>query len=1066
MMQRHFPRTHVETDRAETLLPRRCGIRIDNFLSERECQQLIEAAENNGGTRLLPLSQEYPQQYRSGKRFLTLAPEFVDVMWQRLSPLFDRTEKRGMVPFGHDKSTKWKPCGINPMLRITKYDPGDKFSPHRDSGFVAAPGIESAMTLLVYLNHDCKGGHTLFYNDRSISRVVPGKNIKLREVPKTGAALLFPHDVIHAGDTVESGNKYILRCDVLFEHQDGRKFSLRTVLTGASVKPKTGDNEALVKAIRLSTRLGREQLAVKANDDLDEVTSSVMHQLYAQSRRLVEEGDPEGSTEAFVAAVELRASLPSNKDVTDPVTDPVDDHVADPVTGHMTANGNTYQSVGQVSGDLLRHVAAFLGDTDVAAMACTCTQWHEALTSDASAFWRRKFASKYPTLFPLRAALFEHKRDTSPWHGNTPDTDDWCGAYGRQTAGARCKIELAFRRAKASLKSSVFGRCCFLDLGARSSVMGSLDFPIEHEQIRELLETAKPSADPSDGLYNHWSDVIPPYQEVQQMSSTSAERAAERRELLHRRVLETPLPLQLLHPLVSRSDLEKALKKKNCDSVLDLILENVSSEDVADATRNYHYYVPYNLWNSFDQLTSLKLMPSVVSLERGYSFGSPFHFASYGADISNVGTLRPLVHFNPPPEVELPQDSTPGLGRMHAESTALHSLLGQRLERITMVDVAQLQAKFAYTMRRRFGSRTPLTDLLGVGGGVMHDFDVQVAARAVQNNVMTRNSVPLLLVKPWSMGCVQLAQLLTHLMTTRSYAPGIFPFVAAVEAPVLTALASGRDSALVAHVSPSCAVVALVKGARLIAMTEWLPWREERRKMLVPQTAPGHDYDTLMGAVDNDLEEEDGHTYSSPTRRVLERRTRGRPKMLVPDSVDLTGFVDFVRQNLGMWNEISCDQPTVVVSGGVTLQDGFDDMLKAALPEAEVIAPARVRRLRATVVGARLFVSRPDAPSFFIGLEQLVQQVQFALQETPLRAVLQHQLHTQSKRWDLAHLNGYQQTVEIEDDVGLDNPFADIDKNISLWRRFLAFGSSVLSDADADVPARDDSHDDEKDGNQ
>ncbi|MES1912929.1 MAG: hypothetical protein MHM6MM_005145 [Cercozoa sp. M6MM] len=277
-MQRHFPRTRIETDVSSR--PARCGIRIDNFLSQHECRQLIEAAETNAGSRLLPLSQEYPQHYRSGKRFLMLAPEFVDVMWQRLSPLFNRTEKQGMVPFGHEKSTRWEPCGINPMLRITKYDPGDKFSPHRDSAFVAAPGIESAMTLLVYLNQDCEGGHTVFYQDTSISHVVPGQNIKLRHVPQTGAALLFPHDVIHAGDTVERGYKYILRCDVLFEHKGELKRSLRTILTGESVENKTGDNATLLKAIRLSRRLGPlEQLTIRTNDDLDQVTSSVMHML-------------------------------------------------------------------------------------------------------------------------------------------------------------------------------------------------------------------------------------------------------------------------------------------------------------------------------------------------------------------------------------------------------------------------------------------------------------------------------------------------------------------------------------------------------------------------------------------------------------------------------------------------------------------------------------------------------------------------------------------------------------------------------------------------------------------
>ena len=36
-------------------------------------------------------------------------------------------------------------------------------------------------------------------------------------VPREGMALCFEHELLHAGQTVLSGNKYIIRADLMFE---------------------------------------------------------------------------------------------------------------------------------------------------------------------------------------------------------------------------------------------------------------------------------------------------------------------------------------------------------------------------------------------------------------------------------------------------------------------------------------------------------------------------------------------------------------------------------------------------------------------------------------------------------------------------------------------------------------------------------------------------------------------------------------------------------------------------------------------------------------------------------
>lgn len=101
-----------------------------------------------------------------------------------------------------------RPLGLYLPLRIYRYDPGHHFGLHHDQSYTDAAGHRSLLTLLVYLNDDFTGGDTTFPEQREIIR------------PRTGAALLFQHMLLHAGERVLSGHKYVLRTDVLFGPAD------------------------------------------------------------------------------------------------------------------------------------------------------------------------------------------------------------------------------------------------------------------------------------------------------------------------------------------------------------------------------------------------------------------------------------------------------------------------------------------------------------------------------------------------------------------------------------------------------------------------------------------------------------------------------------------------------------------------------------------------------------------------------------------------------------------------------------------------------------------------------
>ncbi len=73
---------------------------------------------------------------------------------------------------------------------------------------------KSEVTLLVYLNDDMTGGETRFFADmEQVARRCPYLTVK----PRTGAALAFLHSIWHEGAVVQSGEKYVLRTDVMYK---------------------------------------------------------------------------------------------------------------------------------------------------------------------------------------------------------------------------------------------------------------------------------------------------------------------------------------------------------------------------------------------------------------------------------------------------------------------------------------------------------------------------------------------------------------------------------------------------------------------------------------------------------------------------------------------------------------------------------------------------------------------------------------------------------------------------------------------------------------------------------
>jgi hypothetical protein len=168
---------------------------IDSFLSNEQCQKFISQAELLGfqcadveignGRSLL-------SNIRNNDRVDWFSEELASAWWQQLP--------QSEIPNIESK----KAIGLSPRFRFYRYQAGQKFNMHKD-GRQHVTSNTTMMTLLVYLNDGFIGGCTKFRQD----------NLEIQ--PRTGKALIFEHHLWHQGKSLQSGTKYVLRTDIVFQ---------------------------------------------------------------------------------------------------------------------------------------------------------------------------------------------------------------------------------------------------------------------------------------------------------------------------------------------------------------------------------------------------------------------------------------------------------------------------------------------------------------------------------------------------------------------------------------------------------------------------------------------------------------------------------------------------------------------------------------------------------------------------------------------------------------------------------------------------------------------------------
>ena len=186
---------------------------IDSFFSKDDCDEIISK------------SLKFEQK-ESRKRLISFDSHgiLLNGIQKKMKPIVQTMETIGMVsPYGFYKGD-WKCNGnVNQCLRINKYDIDDFFDWHRDSQFTQSKFIRSNYTILVYLNDNFEGGSTSFkipceeilHNGLTIEEELKNKFIDFEIKPKTGTAIIFDQRLLHKGNLLLSGTKYVFRTDLL-----------------------------------------------------------------------------------------------------------------------------------------------------------------------------------------------------------------------------------------------------------------------------------------------------------------------------------------------------------------------------------------------------------------------------------------------------------------------------------------------------------------------------------------------------------------------------------------------------------------------------------------------------------------------------------------------------------------------------------------------------------------------------------------------------------------------------------------------------------------------------------
>jgi prolyl 4-hydroxylase len=190
---------HAPNKSSHVSIPDYDILEIPDFLSHKECDQIIEMSAN----KLFP-SRVYSS---SDDVFETNTRKSEQCWLDDTSPLISNLSTRVK------NATN---CHDNPSehLQVVKYGPGGFYTPHFDAcdgDSACCKRMDGELgprlwTLLIYLNDDYTGGETVFPKINKSVTPQKGKAVLFKNVDDNGAVISHS---FHGGNPVSSGQKWI-----------------------------------------------------------------------------------------------------------------------------------------------------------------------------------------------------------------------------------------------------------------------------------------------------------------------------------------------------------------------------------------------------------------------------------------------------------------------------------------------------------------------------------------------------------------------------------------------------------------------------------------------------------------------------------------------------------------------------------------------------------------------------------------------------------------------------------------------------------------------------------------
>lgn len=208
------------------------AITVDNLIPASIQTILLDGLRRNAWQAVgLDGYANKPYEQIGNFRLSNFNEGFADVLWRRLKPLLPEVrECDAFTPTDHDNHVRWKPVGVNPLMRFIRYEEGGQLVAHYDGTYAKTDEQRTLMSLVIYLTTN-KTGHTRFLRDPQAGKFMDDMDFSdwdragnadeviFANPPKAGSALLFDHRLLHDGEPIGEGEgeKIIIRTDIIFE---------------------------------------------------------------------------------------------------------------------------------------------------------------------------------------------------------------------------------------------------------------------------------------------------------------------------------------------------------------------------------------------------------------------------------------------------------------------------------------------------------------------------------------------------------------------------------------------------------------------------------------------------------------------------------------------------------------------------------------------------------------------------------------------------------------------------------------------------------------------------------